>query len=111
MTDRADTVLTELVRPGLRRAVARGPLSTRRATPEQAANLDAKERFAARCREVLGDDQSVRDLALFFGVKRTHLHERMRMKRTDVAPLAEWFQKLDDYAEFTRLYALFARTA
>ena len=81
-------------------------------TPEQRANVEAKKRFAKRCLDVLGpDDSSVRELALFFGVKRSKLHERMRLKRTDLAPLPEWFKKLDDYAEFERLAAEFLRTA
>lgn len=78
-------------------------------TPEQRSNLQAKRRFVDRIHEVLGDEESIRDLALFFGVKRTKLHERMREKRTDLAPLDEWFKKLDDYADFKRLLREFSR--
>jgi hypothetical protein len=80
-------------------------------TPEQAANVAAKDLFAARIIEALGADESVRDLALFFGVKRSTLHERMRAARTDLAPLPEWFEKLENYAQFERLAAEFLRTA
>lgn len=76
-------------------------------TPEQLSNLRAKRRFVDRIHEVLGDDDSVRDLALYFGVKKSHLHERMREKRTDLAPLPEWFEKLDRHEEFNKLYAEF----
>lgn len=88
-------------------------------TPEQRANVEAKERFAKRVLDVLGDDDEhgvrhpppVRDLALFFGVKRTKLHERMRFKRTDLRPLDAWFEKLDRYEDFERSVDEFLRTA
>lgn len=83
------------------------PIDESTLTAEQRSNLRAKRRFVDRIHEVLGDDESVRDLALYFGVKKSKLHERMREKRTDLAPLDEWFAKLDRQEEFDRLLAEF----
>lgn len=80
-------------------------------TDEQRSNLRSKRRFADRIHDVLGDDDSVRDLALYFGVPKSTLYERMREARTDLAPLDEWFAKLDRQEEFDRLAAEFLRTA
>lgn len=80
-------------------------------TPEQRANVEAKAKFRKRVEAVLGPDQSVAEQALFFGEKRTKYHERIRWKRTDLAPLDAWSTKLDDYEEFLRLAAEFLRTA
>ena len=114
-TDYADRILSDIERPrplALRKCTPRAVVSSRKElTAEQRANVDAKERFAVRVAHVLGSDESIRDLATFFGVKRTTLHERMRLARTDLAPLQEWFAKLDDYAEFQRLADEFLRTA
>lgn len=110
MTDPADREMRAavgVVPMGLRRAVPRQASLT----AEQEANRAAKVRFVERICKVLGDDESVRDLASFFGVKKSTLHERMRLARTDLAPLPEWFEKLDRYEEFTRLSDEFLRTA
>jgi hypothetical protein len=80
-------------------------------TPEQAVNVAAKESFAVRVAQVLGAGESVRGLALFFGVARSTLHERMSPRRPDLAPLPEWFAKLDNYEQFETLAAEFLRTA
>jgi len=110
----ADRALLEIVRPsGLRKCTSHAdePATSKELTSEQSANVAAKELFAKRCLEALGEEMSVRDLALFFGVKKSTLHERMSRRRTDLAPLPAWFQKLRDYAEFQRLSALFLRQA
>lgn len=80
-------------------------------SPEELCNVRAKRLFVDRIVAVLGTDESVRSLAEFFGVKKSTLHERMREARRDLAPLPEWFQKLDDYAEFQRLHSIFVRSA
>jgi hypothetical protein len=76
-------------------------------TEEQRSNLRSKRLFVDRIHAVLGDDESIRDLALFFKVKKSTLHERMREPRTDLRPLDDWFEKLDRYAEFEKLNAEF----
>lgn len=111
---RADAALRGVGIPsGLRKCTSRADaeVSSKELTPEQQSNVDAKELFRKRCREALGEDMSVRDLALFFGVKRSKLHERMRLKRTDLAPLTEWFEKLERYEDFMRAADEFLRTA
>ena len=82
-----------------------------RLTPEARANVEAKVRFRNRVKAVLGSDQSVADVALFFGEKRTKYHERIRLKRTDLAPLDEWFEKLNRYEDFEVAIDEFLRTA
>lgn len=111
----ADRVVAETVaelRVGPRKCSAHPPRIVESAlTNEQRCNLQAKRRFVDRIAEVLGTEESIRDLALFFGVKKSTLHERMREQRVDLAPLDEWFLKLDRYEEFEKLTAEFARTA
>lgn len=109
----AGKVVDEEVRAiGPRKCSATPPVSDESALTEaERSNLRSKEAFEDRIVVAGLGDHSVRDLALFFGVKRSKLYERMTRRRTDLAPLPEWFQKLDDYIEFNRLYALFVRSA
>lgn len=104
----ADRVVSETVaelRPGIRK------ISHSALTPEEQSNLRAKDDFDTAIEAAgLGND-SVRLLATFFGVKKSTLHERMSRRRTDLAPLPEWFTRLREYAEFRRLSAQFARQA
>lgn len=72
-------------------------------TPEQQYNINEKCRFRERCKEVLGQRVSVRGLSSFFQEPRTTLHERMRLKRTDLAPLESWFERLDECELVDRL--------
>jgi hypothetical protein len=86
-------------------------LDSEHLTVEQRENVWKKRLFLERLQIVLSDEESVRSLALFFGVKRSTLHERMRAKRTDLAPLDSWFEKLDRYEAFEEACDEFMRTA
>lgn len=80
-------------------------------SPAEQSNLCAKAEFTAAIVAAGLSDYSVRDLALFFGVKRSKLFERMSPRRKDLAPLPEWFAKLERHTEWRRLNAEFARQA
>lgn len=108
---RADREIAPIVRGGPRKCSPPPAIDDSALTDLERSNLRSKEAFEDRI--VVADlgDQSVRDLALFFGVRRSKLYERMCRRRPDLAPLPEWFQKLDDYIEFNRLHAIFVRSA
>lgn len=110
---RADRALTDIVGPGLRKVsappAADAGLST--LTELERSNLRSKEAFDVAIESAGLGEETIRGLAMFFGVKKSTLHERMSRRRPDLAPLPEWFAKLADYAEFNRLAAVFLRQA
>ena len=108
---RADREIAPIVRGAPRKCSPPTAFDESALTATERSNLRSKEAFEDRIVFAGLGDQSVRDLALFFGVKRSKLYERMCRRRTDLAPLPEWFQKLDDYIEFHRLFALLVRSA
>lgn len=104
---------------GIVRPLMVGPRKCQSSPPAHAAPLSEFERSNSRSKSEfearivaagLGED-TVRQLAAFFDTKRSTLFERMSPRRKDLAPLPAWFKKLDDYIEFNRLLAVFARTA
>lgn len=113
----ADRVVAETVaelRPGLRKtspSLVPTASSLSALTDVEKCNIRSKEAFDVAIEGAGMGEDSVRALALFFGVKKSTLHERMSRRRTDLAPLPEWFQKLADFAEFNRLAAVFLRQA
>ena len=78
-------------------------------TPEEQSNLRAKDAFVDAVARAGLAEHSVRDLALWFGVKRSKLFERMSTRRKDLAPLPEWFEKLERHATWNALNAEFAK--
>lgn len=113
----ASRVVAETVaelRPGLRKTsppIASPASSPSALTDVEKCNIRSKEAFELAIESAgLGAD-SIRELAFFFGVKKSTLHERMRRRRADLAPLPEWFTKLAEFAEFNRLNAIFRRQA
>lgn len=111
----ADRVVSETVaelRPGLHKVSSARPSFDESAlSSEEKCNIRSKELFEDAIARAGLADHSVRDLALWFGVKRSKLYERMSRRRKDLAPLPEWFARLDSFIEFNRLNAIFARTA
>jgi len=110
MTDHVDQLVAQLVpptRPGLRScpAPAQSALS-----PQEQSNLRAKSEFRSRVLVVLGR-MSIREQAKFFDVPHSTYNERISDRRTDLAPLAAWSERVENYAEFLRLSAEFLRTA
>jgi hypothetical protein len=103
---RADREIGPIV-AGLRKCSPPPALDESALTPEQRSNLRSKRLFVDRIHEVLGDDETIRTLAKFFGVARSTFFERLCERRLDLAPEDAWFKKLDDYADFQRLYAQF----
>jgi hypothetical protein len=71
---------------------------------EEYCNSRAKARFAERLVELGLHEMSVRDLAAdVLGVAKSTLHERLSSRRRDLAPLPEWFEKLDRYEALVKL--------
>jgi len=109
-----DAVVCELV-PELR--AKRLPLSPRTFSNaelglpswagEEESNLRAKREFRALVLRVLGS-RSIREQALFFGVPSSTYNERIRDKRTDLAPLDTWTAKLERHAAWQRLNVEFS---
>jgi hypothetical protein len=109
--DYAERIVADLAGPGLRKARTPVVDDTSALSEMERSNLRSKEAFVVALEGAgLGED-SIRTLAAFFGVKRSTLFERMSRRRTDLAPLPEWFAKLADYAEFNRLCAVFLKQA
>ncbi len=107
MKDRSEAVLVELV-PELRaKPLPRVAIVTTSVASEE-SNLRAKSDFRALVLRVLGS-RSIREQALFFGVPHSTYFERIRDKRTDLAPLSEWTEKLERHAQWQRLNAEFSR--
>lgn len=109
-TSYAEAIVSELVpptRPGLRSCPAPAQSAS---PPQELCNLQAKAEFRARVAVVLKGD-SIREQAKFFRVPHSTYNERISDRRTDLAPLAEWTERLDAYVEFQRLTAEFTRSA
>ena len=109
--DREVEALVPELRPKRLRMAAPPVALSSALSPEELCNVRAKEAFDVAIESAGLGEETVRKLATFFGVKKSTLHERMSRRRTDLAPLPEWFTKLADYAEFNRLCAVFLRQA
>ena len=110
--DYADRIVAELAGPGLRKAARHTLVDDTSALSDlERCNLRAKELFVDAIEAAGLGAESVRDLALFFGVKRSKLFERMCRRRTDLAPLPEWFARLERHTVWNQLNAEFARRA
>ena len=98
-------------RPGLRScAVAPQESHDPPLSVLEQCNVQAKAAFRSRVREVLGK-MSIREQAKFFDVPHSTYNERISDRRTDLAPLAAWSERVENYADFLRLSAEFLRTA
>jgi hypothetical protein len=81
-----------------------GVASSPALSPEHHCNVQAKIRFEARLTELGLDKLSMRDLAAeVFRVPHTTLSERRSRRRVDLAPRDEWFDALDEYAQWSQL--------
>ncbi len=88
--------MSAMIGPGLAKCPA--------LSEEEHSNLCAKRRFADRLRELGLNEMSVRDLAAdVIGVAKSTLFERLSERRRDLAPLDEWFEKLDRYEALVKL--------
>jgi hypothetical protein len=70
---------------------------------DEYCNSRAKARFGERLVELGLHERSVRRVAAMLGVAKSTLHERLSPRRRDLAPLPEWFEKLDRYEALLKL--------
>lgn len=112
----ADPLIDAALRGGPRKCASAPAKSTDRAdhsalTGAEIDNLLQKEQFESALSAARLASLSCRNLAAWFGVPKSTLDERRSPRRTDLAPLPEWFDQLREYDEWLRLNAKFARMA